>query len=99
MRYKGRPSSKTIEREFPHIVEIAVPLGGLGKRLDAMHEFHAVCGIKACLGLGRREDNQDHLRWYFAEPKTAAAFAEKFGGKLSAMHPIATRFRGSAKCR
>jgi len=86
MRYKGRTSSKAIEREFPHIVEIAVPVGGLGKRLDAMHDFHAVCGINACLGRGRREDNQDYLRWYFADPTTAAAFADKFGGKLSAMH-------------
>jgi hypothetical protein len=85
MRYNDRPSSKTIERKFPHVAEIAVPLGGLGRRLDAMHEFHAVCSIKACLGRSRREDNQDHLRWYFSEPTTAAAFAEKFGGKLSAL--------------
>ena len=85
MHYKGRPSSKAIEREFLHVVEVAVPLGGLGKRLDAMHDFHSVCGIKPCLGRGRREDDQDHLRWYFADPKTAAMFAEKFGGKLSAL--------------
>jgi len=85
MRYKGRLSSKAIERELPHVVEIAVPPCGLGKRLDAMHDFHNVCGIKPCLGRGRREANQDHLRWYFAEPKTAAAFAEKFGGNLSAL--------------
>jgi hypothetical protein len=84
MRYKGRPSSKANEREFPYVVEIAVPQGGLGKRLDAMHDFHNVCGIKPCLGRGRREDNRDDLRWYFAEPTTAAAFAGKFGGKLSA---------------
>jgi hypothetical protein len=49
-----------------------------------MHDFHAVCGIKACLGRGRHEDGQDHLRWYFAEAKTAAAFAAKFGGNLTA---------------
>jgi hypothetical protein len=32
MPYKGRPSHKSVERGYPHIVEIAVPLGGLGKR-------------------------------------------------------------------
>ena len=32
--------SKAIERGFPHIVEIAVPPGGLGRRLDAMHDWH-----------------------------------------------------------
>jgi len=85
MRYKGRRNSKTIVRNLPHVVEIAVPLGGLGKRLEAMHDFHNVRGIMPCLGRGRREDNQDQLRWYFAEPKTAATFAEIFGGKLSAL--------------
>jgi len=79
-RYKGRASRKTIEREFPHVVEIAVPLGGLGKRLDAMHAFHAERGIDACLGRGRHEDNQDYLRWYFADAHTAASFAAEFDG-------------------
>jgi hypothetical protein len=60
------------------VVEIAVPLGGRGKQLDAMHDFHNVCGIKPCLGRGRRDDNQDHLRWYLADPTTAAAFGENF---------------------
>jgi len=35
-RYKGRPSGKTIARDFPFIVEIAVPPGGLGRRLNDM---------------------------------------------------------------
>jgi hypothetical protein len=78
-RYKGRASRKTFEREFPHIVEIAVPAGGLGRRLDAMHAFHTDRGIDACLGRGRREDNQDYLRWYFADAHTAASFAAEFG--------------------
>ena len=85
MCYKGRPGSKSIQREFPHVVEVAVPPGGLGKQLDAMHDFHNVCGIKPCLGRGRRDENQDHLRWYFFDRKTAAAFAEKFDGNLSAL--------------
>ena len=33
-RYKGRTSAKNIESDFPHIVEIAVPLGGLGQQLN-----------------------------------------------------------------
>jgi hypothetical protein len=39
-RYKGRTRQKAIEREFPHVVEIAVPPRGLGAQLDAMHHFH-----------------------------------------------------------
>jgi hypothetical protein len=79
-RYKGRPGHKTIERDFPHVVEVAVPPGGLGKRLDAMHDFHAERGISACLGRGRHEDGKDHLRWYFSEARTAVSFAAEFGG-------------------
>ena len=79
-RYKGRTSQKAIEREFPHVVVIAVPPRGLGKRLDAMHAFHAERGISACLGRGRHEDGKDHLRWYFADARTAVSFAAEFGG-------------------
>jgi len=81
MRHKGRSTSKTFKRQFPHIVEIAVPPRGLGKRLDLMHAFHSDREIKACLGRGRR-DNKDYLRWYFADPTTAASFAVEFGGTL-----------------
>ena len=81
-RYKGRMSQKAIEREFPHVVEIAVPLGGLGAQLDAMHYFHRARGIEACLGLGRRDKGHDYLRWYFARPAAADAFAAEFGGNL-----------------
>jgi hypothetical protein len=36
-RYKGRPSAKTIARDFPFIVELAVPLGGWEKaQFDAL---------------------------------------------------------------
>jgi hypothetical protein len=45
-RYKGRQSAQSIERDFPHIVEMIVPLGGFGKKLDAMYndpmQFHGI---------------------------------------------------------
>jgi hypothetical protein len=46
-RYKGRSGSKASERDFPHIVEIAVPPGGLGKQLDRMYDWHRARGIEA----------------------------------------------------
>jgi hypothetical protein len=77
---KGRGKPKTVEREFSHVVEIAVPPSGLGKRLDAMHAFHSARHFKACLGRGRRE-GRDHLRWYFSDSTMAADFAAKFRGR------------------
>jgi hypothetical protein len=72
--------SRAFKREFPHLVEVAVPPCGLGKQLDAMHVFHTERDIKASLGRGRREDNQDYLRWYFADATIAASFAIEFMG-------------------
>jgi hypothetical protein len=79
-RNKPGQRSRAFKREFPHLVEVAVPPCGLGKQLDAMHAFHTERDIKACLGRGRREDNQDYLRWYFADAITAASFAIEFMG-------------------
>ena len=80
-RYKGRPSAKIMARDFPHVVEIAVPPGGLGKRL-LMHEFHRQHGIQARLAPRRRDDEQDCLRWCFARRAIAEAFAAEFSGEL-----------------
>jgi hypothetical protein len=46
-RYKGRDSRKAIERDFPHIVEMRVPLGGFGSKLNAMYQWHEARGIPA----------------------------------------------------
>jgi hypothetical protein len=76
--YKGQLSSKAIERDFPHIVEMVVPDGDFGKWLDAMYDFHARHGIQAQRGRWRRDKNgRDYIRWCFADPGLAAAFAKE----------------------
>ena len=89
-RYKGRSGAKSVERKFPHIVEMAVPLGGFGKRLDDMHEWHRARGIETQRGRGRHEDECDYIRWCFADPNIAAEFAAAFGGtvQLSAVATV-----------
>jgi hypothetical protein len=72
-------SAKAIERDFPHIVEMRVPLGGFGTKLDAMHEWHTKRGIRALHLTGQRDENhRDYIRWCFADAETAAAFASQF---------------------
>jgi hypothetical protein len=79
--YKGRPSLTTIERDYPHVVEILVPEGGLGTRLNAMYEWHSARGIQDQRGRSRRdENNRDYIRWCFADLATAEAFAKEFYG-------------------
>ena len=56
-RYKGRAGAKEIEKDFPHIVEMRVPLGGFGSNLNAMHQWHQARGIPALNSTGRRDEN------------------------------------------
>jgi len=64
----------TIERKYPHIVELAVGRRGLdvglGRRI--MH-FHSSRHIKP---------RQTYYRWCFSDLATAHAFIEQFGGSL-----------------
>ena len=78
-RYKGRPSAKSIARDFPHVVETLVPLGGFRERLDDIYEFHHQRGIVARTLPGRREGERDIARWAFADKATAEEFAAEFG--------------------
>jgi hypothetical protein len=78
-RYKVGTSPKSIERNFPHIVEMLVPEGDFGKWLDAMYEFHARQGIQVQRGCSRRDKSGRYrIRWCFADADTAAAFASQF---------------------
>jgi hypothetical protein len=80
---RRRTGLKSIERNFPHIVEIVVPLGGLGKTLDVIYDFHARHDIRAKHGRTRHDENgHNYMRWRFADRRTAVEFANKFGGTM-----------------
>ena len=81
-RHKGRQSAKAVEKDFPHIVDMVVPLGGLGNRLDAMYDFHTRHGIKSQRGHGRHDANGAVIRWCFADPAVALEFANQFDGVM-----------------
>jgi hypothetical protein len=82
-RYKGRTDPKDIEKTYPHIVEMIVPLGGFGKKLDDMYEWHWAKDTEAMRGNGWRDDSgRFYVRWCFANLITAQDFARKFGGSI-----------------
>jgi hypothetical protein len=43
-----------------------------------MYEFHERKGIRAKRGHGRHDANKSVVRWCFADPAIAAAFAKEF---------------------
>ena len=63
--FKWILSAKAVEQDFPHFVEIVVPPGGLGSRLDAMYAFRERQGIRAKRGHGRHDANGSVVRWCF----------------------------------
>jgi hypothetical protein len=78
-RYKGRSSLKSIERNYPHQVEMIVPRGGFGKRLDEMHEWHRARSIRAKFGRsGRDKNNREYVTWCFADSAMADSFRASF---------------------
>jgi hypothetical protein len=58
-RYKGRTSLRENESKFPQHVDMMVPEGGFGSRLNAMHDWHDAHGIDAMRGQSRRENGRD----------------------------------------
>jgi hypothetical protein len=77
-RYKGQLRASRNELEFPHHVDIIVPPGGLGTRLDAMYDFHTQHGIQPQRGHGKHDADSAIIRWCFADASLAAEFASKF---------------------
>jgi hypothetical protein len=53
-RYKGQVKPKDTEGEFPNIVRFLVPDGGLGRKLDRMHDWHRERGLESRHGVGAR---------------------------------------------
>jgi hypothetical protein len=78
-RYKGHTKTSLIEHECPHRVEMIVPKGGFGKRLNQMHDWHLSRSIKPRFGRGRRDkNNRDYVTWCFADAAMADSFRASF---------------------
>src|SRR5262249_30193744 len=72
-RYKGRQNTKAVERDFPHFVDVVVPPGGLGKKLNRMYEFHTRRGIEPQRGQGRHDANGAVVVAYLTPHPTLAS--------------------------
>ena len=78
-RLQRRTKREGRRTRFLHLVDIVVPLSGLGSKLDAMYDFHTQYGIKPQRAHGRHDANGSVIRWCFADPATAKSFATVFG--------------------
>jgi hypothetical protein len=86
-RRKVEITARMNERDYPHIVELALPPGGFRSRSDAMLAFHRERGIQIRRGQGRNDDGQFYVRYCFADPIHADAFCDQFGGAATHLPP------------
>ena len=76
------------ERDFPHLVELELPPGGLPSQNLEFDAFHREHGIPIRRGRGRHEAKQFHVRFCFADAVTADAFHQRFGGTRLTYSPF-----------
>ena len=83
------------ERDFPHVVELALPPEGFRSVLLEMDAFHRERRIPVCRGRSRHEVKQVYIRFCFPDTATADAFRNRFGGECLTHAPAKPKPRGS----
>lgn len=74
VRYRELRTIKQLEKEFPYQVELMVPPGGLGQRLDEIESWISRAIARGDFARwGRRRAGQDVAVWGFRESVLAAA--------------------------
>ena len=71
----------TNERDFPHLVELALPLGPFRSVFPEIDAFHRERRIPVRRGRSRHEVKQVYIRFCFPDAAIAEAFRNRFGGE------------------
>ena len=69
------------ERDYPHLVELVLPLEGFRSVLLEIDAFHRERRIPVRRGRSRHEVKQVYIRFCFPDAATAEAFRNRFGGE------------------
>jgi hypothetical protein len=85
----------TNERDFPDLVELAVPLGGFRSVFLEIDAFHRDRRIPVRRGRNRHEGEEVHIRFCFQGTATADAFRNRFGGECLTHAPAKPKPRTS----
>jgi len=72
---------RTNERDFPHLVELVLPLEGFHSVYLEIDAFHRERHIPIRRGRSRYEVKPFYIRFCFLDAATADAFRNRFGGK------------------
>jgi len=86
----------TNERDFQHLVELALPPDGFRSVLLEIDAFHRDRRIPVRRGRNRHEVKQVYIRFCFPDAATADAFRNRFGGECLTHAPEKPKPRPSA---
>jgi len=86
-RRKREITGLTNERDFPHLVELALPLGPFRSVFLEIDVFHRERRIPVRRGRSRHEVKQVYIRFCFRDTATADAFRNRFGGECLTYAP------------
>ena len=81
IRRKSEFVRLTNERDFPHLVELALPPEGFRDVLLQIGAFHRERRIPVRRGRSRYEVKPFYIRFCFPDTATADAFRNRFGGE------------------
>jgi hypothetical protein len=84
------------ERDFPHLVELALPPGPFRSVFLEIDAFHRERRIPVRRGRSRHEVKQVYIRFCFPDAAVADAFRNRFGGECLTYAPDNPRPRTSA---
>ena len=77
----------TNERDFPHLVELALPPGPFRSVFLEIDAFHRERRIPVRRGRSRHEVKQVYIRFCFPDTAIADAFRNRFGGECLTYGP------------
>jgi hypothetical protein len=83
------------ERDFPHLVELALPPEGFRSVFLEFDAFHRERRIPVRRGRSRHEGEQSQIRFCFPDPASADAFRDRFGGVRMTYAPQKAKPRNS----
>jgi hypothetical protein len=89
IRRKSETVRLTNERDFPHLVELALPPEGFRSVFLAIDAFHRERRIPVRRGQSRHEVKQFYVRFCFLD--AVNAFRNRFGGECLTHVPAAPR--------
>src|SRR5262249_15196391 len=72
---------RTNERDFPYLVELALPPEGFRSVFQEIDTFHRERRIPVRRGRSRHESAQSDIRFCSPDAATAEAFRNRFGGE------------------